>query len=137
MEDYKDLGFVKEDTAETIDEKLKEKLGITLADIKVPLSNYLKDKAEELTHQFPNIVPYGDYDKMLEDNDSMADFLRNEASKPENWKISWIEPVKGKLNLIQFGFECTAIDDGETFKGHVFIGMNGSIKHAFAQYDSL
>lgn len=136
MEDYKDLGFLPEDTAETINEKLKEKLGISLEDLKVPLSNYIKEKAEELTHQFPNIVPYGDYDKILEDNDSMAEFLRNEASKLENWEIKWIQPTENNIKLIQFGFECSAVDDGTTFKGHVFIGLNGKVKHAFAQYDN-
>lgn len=136
MEDFKELDFKADDTEETVEAKLKEKLGVGLDDLKIPLTAFVTEKAEELTHQFANIVPYGDYDKILEDNESMATFLRSEASKSENWKLQWIETTKTAVPLLQFSFKNTAVDDGEGFVGNVYLGLNGKVKHAFAQGES-
>jgi len=136
MEDFKELDFKVDDTEEMVEAKLKEKLGTGLDEIKQSLTAFVIDKAEELTHQFVNIVPYGDYDKMLEDNDSMAEFLRTEASKPENWKLQWLETTTATIPMLHFCFKNTSVDDGEGFVGNVYVGLNGKVKHAFAQGDS-
>ena len=136
MEDFKELDFQIDNTEEQIEEKIQEKLGIGLNDLRSALSTYVVDKAEELTHQFTNIVPYGDYEKMLEDNDSMAAFLRDEASKSENWKLQWLEITKTEVPMLHFCFINTAVDEGEGFTGNVYVGLNGKIKHVFAQGDS-
>lgn len=136
MEDFKELDFKIDDTEEMVEAKLKEKLGTGLDVIKQSLTSFVLDKAEELTHQFVNIVPYGDYDKILEDNDSMADFLRTEASKPENWKLQWLETTKAAIPMLHFCFKNTSVDDGEGFTGNVYVGLNGKVKHAFAQGDA-
>lgn len=133
MEDFKELDFLPEDTEETIEVKLKEKLGLSLLTLKETLTTFVVDKAEELTHQFVNIVPYGDYDKILENNDDMATFLKAEASKPENWKLQYIETTKSAVPMLQFSFKNTSVDDGEGFVGNVYLGLNGKVKHVFAQ----
>lgn len=133
MEDFKELDLLPEDTEETVEVKLKEKVGIGLADLRAALRTYVVNKAEELTHDFQNITPYGDYEKILEDNDSMATFLRDEASKSENWKLIWIQTTNVAVPMLQFCFSNTAVDEGEGFVGNVYLGLNGKIKHAFAQ----
>lgn len=135
MEDFKELDFLPEDTEETVEAKLKEKLGIGLADLKLSLTTYVINKAEELTHDFANITPYGDYEHILEDNDGMATFLKDEASKPDNWKLLWVQTTKAGVPMLQFCFSNTAVDEGEGFVGNVYLGLNGKIKHAFAQGD--
>lgn len=136
MEDFKELDLKEDDTEESVEAKLKEKLGVGIADLKASLTAFVVEKAEELTHQFANIVPYGDYDKILEDNDSMATFLRAEASKSENWKLQWIETTKSAVPMLKFSFKNTSVDDGEGFVGNVYLGLNGKVKHAFAQGES-
>jgi len=136
MEDFKELYFKPDDTEEIVETKIQEKFGISLTEIKTSLTTFVVEKAEELTHQFVNIVPYGDYDKILEDNDQMAYFLRAEASKAENWKLQWVQTTSSAVPLLQFCFYNTSVDDGEGFIGNVYLGLNGKIKHAFAQSES-
>ncbi len=133
MEDFKELNFKPEDTSDAIDQILQEKLGVSLETLKQALAAYVQDKAEELALQLPNIVPYGDYEKLLENNDDMSKFLREEASKVENWDLKWIQPSESKVKLLEFAFNCKAVDEGEALKGFVFLGLTGIIKHAFVQ----
>lgn len=129
------FGLVDEDTAETISVKVQEKLGISIETMKESLSKVTIDRAEEFTLEFPNIAPLGDYDKLIEDNDGMAEFLKNEAHKSEHWKLTGLKISEVKGDLISFIFANMAVDDGTTFKGFVFVSTTGKIKHAFAQVE--
>ena len=134
MEDFKEFDLSKLETVEQIEAYVQEKLGMNFSEVKARLSSNVKDKAEELTHEFTNIAPYGEYDKMLEDNDSMADFLRAEAAKDENWLLQELQVVKsGGQDMLQCMFVNKSVDDGTSLEGHVFLSKTGKIRHAFVQ----
>jgi len=100
------------------------------------LSDSLLERIEELAEELMNIAPYGDYSKLMEEKDGITKFLQDEASKPENWKIQFIEAKKEKDQLIEFVFFNKSVDDGDILKGFVFVGLSGKIRHAFAQVNS-
>jgi len=129
------LGLTDDDTAETVAVKVQEKLGTSLGLMQERLSTVLINKAEELTLELPNIAPLGDYEKLIEDNDGMAEFLKTEAHKPEHWKLYGLRSSDVKKDLISFVFVNMAVDTGETIKGFVFTNKTGKIKHAFAQVE--
>jgi len=135
IEKFEDLGLETTDDLDKIDVKIKEKLGISFTDMTNALSEYVISHAEELARDFVNIAPFGDYSKLLEDNDSMREFLKNEAHKPEHWLISSISPSDLKKDLISFNFINKSVDDGDIFQGFVYVSFGGKIKHAFAQGD--
>jgi hypothetical protein len=112
---------------------IKEKLGVTFGELKQLLSNYTVEHAEELTHEFVNIAPFCDYSKLLEDNDSMAEFLKTEAHKVEHWILQGIRESDVKKGLISFEFQNDSVDDGDVFQGFVYVSFQGKIKHAFTQ----
>lgn len=116
-----------------IDEILKEKLNLGLEDVKKPLLEYLTSHAEEVCLELPNIVPFGDYDKILEDNDSMAQFLKTDAADSKHWLLYAVSDDDKFPQLIRFLFLCTAIDEGEALKGTVFASKTGVVRHAFVQ----
>ena len=151
IEKFEDLGFDKlgeevegphqpispEEQAkqwlDQIESCIKEKLDVTFDMLKQSLSEYVVAHAEELTHEFVNIAPFGDYAKLLEDNDGMAEFLKTEAHKPEHWRLLGITPSDYKKNLISFQFSNKSVDDGDVFDGFVYVSFEGKIRHAFAQ----
>lgn len=121
-------------TLAKMDAVIQEKLGVSFEMFKQALSDYTVSHAEELTHEFTNIAPLGDYSKLLEDNDSMAEFLKTEAHKPEHWYLVGVrEPDEKHKNLITFSFGNRAVDDGENFEGFVYVSFQGKIRHAFTQ----
>lgn len=133
IEDFKELSFSEKDKIEDVDNMIKEKIGFSFSEMKQMISSYVNEKAEELSLDMINIIPYGQYDKIIEDNDNMAKFLKEEASKVENWEIySFMENSSNK-NLIQFIFNNKSIDDGDTLRGHVFISKSGVVRHVFAE----
>ena len=121
-----------EDYLDQLDNLVKESLGISFADLRAPIISYVSSHAEELSLQFPNIAPYGDYSKLIEDNDGMSEFLKK-LDQPTDWKISVLEEDK-KYGLLKFGFICTSVDDGDALEGFTYVTMNGKVKHSFAQY---
>lgn len=133
IETYADLGLEKAENVEGVERLVQEKLGIAVSDMRKALSSYVLAAAEALTHEFVNMAPLGDYSKLLEDNDSMADFLKTEAHKEEHWKLESVGPSDVNKSLISFAFINDAIDDGDVFKGFVYVSYQGKIKHAFAQ----
>lgn len=135
IEKLEDLGFLEEDTIEQIDVKLQEKLGVSIATLQEPLSRYMVENAEVLTHDFPNVAPMGDYSKLLEDNDGIAEFFKTEGHKPEHWKLDGINLSEVVKTLLTFEFHNVAIDDGESCSGFVYVSFDGKIKHAFAQWN--
>ena len=76
----------------------------------------------------------GNYEKLIEDNEGMAEFLKTEGHKPEHWELHYISCGENDA-LIQFMFMNKAIDQGDTFKGLVYVSKSGKIRHAFAQGD--
>lgn len=120
-----------------IDARVQERLGISFDTMKQLLSDYTISHAEEMTHDFVNITPFGDYGKMLEDNDGMADFLKAEAHKVEHWHIKSIRQSEHKSmpNMITFHFYNKSVDEGESMFGYVYVNFEGKVKHAFAQAD--
>lgn len=120
---------------EKIDVALQEKLGVGLENLRNALCESIKTRAEELALDLPNIAPYNDYGKLLEDNDGMAIFLRDDASKLENWLLNAIQEDSKNKTLIKFLFLNKAVDDGHVLEGLVFVSKSGVIRHAFAQVD--
>ena len=116
--------------------KIEEKLGTSLLQMKEAIGVAVIARAEEFTLEFANIAPLGDYEKLLEDNDLMADFLKTEAYKPQHWKLHTILQSDVNKELLSFHFWNTGVDDGTTFQGFCFTTKTGKIKHAFAQVES-
>lgn len=128
IEDWKDLGLVDGGGEEQWSQQIKEKLDLSVEDLKSSISKWMEIHAEELSLEFLTIAPYGDYGKMMEDNDSMAEFFKKEASDPQYWKLAG-----GKTegdNMIQFCFDCQAV---ENLRGFVYVSKSGKIRHTFAQ----
>lgn len=132
---FKDLNISSEDTTSEVEAKIKEKLGVEFSAMKEALSTFVKEKAEELSLEFNNIAPYGDYGELLEDNEKMVNFLKEEASLTKNWEISHFMQSDVDPSLLQFIFNNSSVDDGNSFQGHVFVSKNGKIKHAFVRLD--
>ena len=134
IETFAELDFSALETSEQIEAYLQEKIGACLQTMKLALSSYLKDKAEELSLEFTNIAPNGNYDLIIENNDSMAIFLKEEAAKDENWNLTELQVVKtAGQDMLQCMFANKAVDDGTALEGHVFISKTGKIRHAFVQ----
>lgn len=133
IETFKDLVGDDAKTPEDIDERLKEKLGIGLKEMAGALCDALKARAEDVAEDCYSIAPYGDYSKMIEEPEGVVKFLREEASKPEHWKLEFLEVKKKEDKLIEFVFVNSSVDDGDILKGFVFVGFSGLIRHAFCQ----
>lgn len=129
------FGLTDEESAEKVGEKIKEKIGISIDDMTMALSKATIERAEELTLEIPNIAPLGDYEKLIEDNDGMANFLKTEGHKSEHWKLYGIKGNELHKDLISFIFYNMGVDQGDSFKGFVFVSKSGKIKHAFPQYE--
>ena len=82
---------------------------------------------------FVNIIPYGDYDRIIEDNKAMVNFLRDHASKENNWELYSVTMCDTHDNLISFYFKNQSVDDGDALCGFVYVSFDGKIKHTFAQ----
>ena len=135
-ESFKDIPFGEAKTTEEIDQLLQKHLNISLADCTDALRGSLEKRAGEMTVDLTSLAPYGDYDKLTEDPEVITKFLREEASKPENWKIELLEVKKDKDQLIELIFLNKAVDDGDILKGFIFIGLSGKIRHVFPQVNS-
>jgi hypothetical protein len=104
IEKFEDLDLQDVDTMEQVADKIREKLGVSIEEMQQALSSHVVEKAEALTHEFVNIAPLGDYSKLLEDNDSMAEFLKTEGHKPEHWVLYGVRQSDVNENLISFKF---------------------------------
>lgn len=130
-----DADIPEEEFWQQVDAALQEKMGLSIASLTEQVCNSIKIRAEEVALDLPNIAPYGDYGAMLEDNDSMSEFLKTEASKPENWKLTKIHVDHKNENLIKFLLMCKAVDDGDVLQGLVFTNKSGEVRHSFCQVD--
>lgn len=132
-ETFDDLMSDDVKTPEDIDTKIREKLGIGIKEMSHALCDSLRHRAEEVAEDCYSVAPYGDYSKMIEDPEGVAKFFREEAAKPEHWKLEFLEVRKKGDQIIEFTFTNTSVDDGDILKGFVFVGFSGSIRHAFCQ----
>lgn len=117
---------------EQLELKIKEKLGLSIEEIKASLSLAIINNAEEMALECPSIAPYGKYDTLLEDNDSMTDFFKKESSKTENMTLSYIEQDSKFENLIKFVFINSSVDH---LQGTVFVSKAGTIKHSYPRIE--
>lgn len=129
MKDYSDLELSNKNTEIEIEEKLNSKLGISLDFLKKELCSYMTNNAESLSKEIKCIFPFSDYSKMIEDQKDIELFLTEEATKCDNWTLYQISPTD---DLINFTFACLPVNEDFEFKGHVFVSLNGKIKHVFA-----
>lgn len=132
--DEKELGG-EEKLWEKIDQVLQEKLNLSLEKLKQEVCSSIRERAEEITLELPSLAPYGDFGLLMEDNDSMADFLKKEASKIENWKLASIREDYENNTLLKFILKCSAVDDGDVLQGLVFTNKSGVIRHSFCRVD--
>lgn len=131
-----DFNFDDKDTMEQFDQKLKEKLGIGIAECAEALNKSIMEKADELVIELPNIAPSGDYGKLIEDKEGMSSFLKEESIKPGSWVLQFLEVKNKDSGLIELVFFNKTVDDGDILKGFVFVGKSGKIRHAFVQIHS-
>lgn len=133
VESFKDVDFSEAKGSEEIDKIMQEKLGCSLAECAGALCDSLQRRAEEIAEEMTTLAPNGEYDKLIEEPEAILEFLRREAAKPENWVLEFIEVKKEKDQLMELVFFNKAVDDGESLKGFVFVGLSGKIRHAFPQ----
>ena len=136
IEKFTDIPFDDSKNIEDVDQLLRDKLGIGFSECHEALCSSLKERTAELVEDVMSIAPNGDYGKLLEDKGEMIKFLQEEAAKPENWKIQFVEVKKEKDKLMELVFFNTAVDDGDSLKGFVFVGLSGKIRHAFVQMNT-
>jgi hypothetical protein len=132
IEEVKNLELNENSTPEDIEKSLEKLLELPIQSIKEQLSSYISSHTDKIISDIHNIIPYGDYGSIIEDKAQMAQFLKEQSSKIENWKLYSISENK---DLLQLTFSNTSVDEGDLLKGHVFISANRSIKHLFAQID--
>lgn len=125
-----ELGLVPGAGVDAWEKALEEKLGLTIKDMQMAITDWLQTNAEKVAQDFFNIVPNGEYGLLIEEPNSIVEYLRTEATKLEHWSLS---EARVRDNMIGLVFDCKAVDEGDTFKGFIFITRNGKIKHAFAQ----
>ena len=123
-----DLDPKNDDFKSKLDEKLKEKLNISVKEMQDVLSTSLISSSADIAGELNNIIAYNDYDKIIEDENDMVEFLKNEASKPENF---WLYGIQEDNGLLKFHFINMAVDEGDVVNGFVFVSKGGKIKHYF------
>lgn len=129
------FGLTDDDKIEDATRKVETKLGISVETMQQQLSSYVIDHAEELSLNLPNIAPLGDYGKLLENNDDMTQFLKEEGNKVEHWKLCAIAQSPINKSLLSFKFFNSGVDDGNTLTGFVFASKSGKIRHAFCKIE--
>lgn len=121
---------------EHLQNSLRDMLGITLEQITDALCQSIKERADELALDFVSVAPYNDYGKLMDETPAIAGFLKLEASKPSTWNLKLIEDVANNIKLLKFKFLSSAVDDGKSLAGFVFVSKAGQVVHAFGQNDS-
>ena len=122
-----------EELEKDLENILKTQLNLTLDSCYECLSKDLQQSAPEVAKELFTVAPNGDYSKLMEDAEIIEKFLKEDAHKAENWKLSRAEVRKENDQLMSIVFKNTAIDDGDILKGFVFVGLSGVIRHSFVQ----
>jgi len=119
--------------AEKLNQIMKDKLGVSLIEMKEVLSKKTIERAQDLTVEMKNIAPYADYSKLIENNDEMAEFMRTEGHKWENWKVKSIAQDPKFTPLLKVQFQNSSVDEGSTIFGTVFVSKSGIVRHSMVQ----
>ena len=132
-----ELDEVKDLTSEKAAAIVEEKLGVSLSQMTAALQQALQATAEQVAENYRVIAPLGDYSKMLEEQQDIANFFRDEASKPEYWKLSYLSRNKDPKHpqMLQLIFRNTAVEKDDSLEGSVFISFTGIIRHVFITGD--
>ncbi len=133
IDSIEDLELEDSDKMENIDAKLKEKLNISIIDMKKALGDYVVNNSNKIGEDIINIAPYSDYSKLIEEPDQIAEFLSSECSKPETWDLVYILKDGGLQNMLKFKFMSNAVDEGQGLVGIVLVNYKGKINYAFVQ----
>lgn len=133
VDSIKDISFDDAKKVEDIDKILQDNLHVSLAQCTEALANSLQERAEEFVEELVSVAPHGDYGKLLEGPDAILKFLKEEAYKPEHWSLEMLGARDEKDQIVELVFQNKAIDDGDMLKGYVFVGLSGTIRHAFPQ----
>lgn len=130
---FKDIPFDDAKKPEDVDKLLQEHLGISVQQCTEALATSLQERGDEYVEELISVAPHGNYEKLIEDPAAIAKFLKEEAYKSEHWKLELLGVRSEKDQLVELIFLNTAIDDGDTLKGYVFVGLSGNIRHVFPQ----
>jgi hypothetical protein len=113
---------------------LKKKLNISYNSLLEALGNDTKAKAEPLAETIMNIAPYGKYALLMEDKVQIANFLRTEAFKKNNWTLIKMEdPKENEEPFFKFIFYNKAVDEGDNLMGYVFVNQAGNVRYTVIQ----
>lgn len=135
MQSFDDLNLSPEDTLDTALPKIVEMMGISVEEIKTSVLSSVSRKYEDIAKEFPNLAPYNNYKKLMTEKPEISEFIKTECIKPENWKLARIKLTKlGETDMMQFTFDCTAMDEENPLKGFVFVNKNSKVKYSFAKY---
>jgi hypothetical protein len=137
IDKIEELDFTEELTEEQISQLFKDKLGIGFPEMAEYLSRYVAERAEELAQNYATVIPHGDYGKVLEGDDRIADFFRREATKPEAWiphKIRSSTDPKYP-NMVEIMFLNKAVNEADSMMGFVFVSFAGVVRHHFVIVD--
>lgn len=135
---FEDLGLTGEEDATQVQAILEEGLEIKFEDILERLNSCLRERASEVAENFLVMVPFEDYDKLLEEQPQMVQFLREQAAQSKHWQPKYIGNSRDKKlpNMVELLFNNTAVNDGEAVMGYVFLSFSGKVLHLFVRGDS-
>lgn len=116
--------------------KIKEKLNVTLLLLKKNLCSFIKKNLNTLSKNVISIAPFNDYSRFVNEPEDVLKFIKEEVCKSKNWKIVAVTPiVNNDKQLVKFQFNCIAADDGNIFKGYIYVDNEGSILHSSVDFD--
>ncbi len=120
-----------------IAKRMLDYVGTDLELCKSKLCAYTVRKAEELAFQLVFIGTGAEYDEILEEQDAKMNFLRDVASKEENWVLGKADyeendEVLGPDILI-FTFMNFSFNHGSDMEGRVFVNKRGKIRAAIVR----
>lgn len=137
IQSIEDLELTGEEDLEQVDALLQEKLHISFADMRTLLHESLHERASQVAADFLVMTPYNNYDKLLEEQSHIANFLRHEACKDDNWEPNYVGTSRDPKmpNMIEVLFNNKAVDDGDAVCGYIFLNYEGKVLHVFVQGD--
>lgn len=132
------ITFTPEETTEQVEAKIEATWEIKFADLRKTLEACTVEVSAKLAEDMITVAPYQDYGKLLEEQEAIYTFLRDEGSLAKNWKLAMVEQTDTRLvaePLLQLVFDNIAVDEPGTLKGFIYLSMSGKVKHAFVRND--
>ena len=121
-----------------LEQKFSEFFNVSIEkELKPRVAKYVENNAEKIASTITNVAPYNDYAKLTYDKAEIAQFLKTECSKPENWKVKSLDMDNiASFEVVKVTFCCSALDENDQeFEGFSFVNNNGKVKHTFAVYN--